>query len=168
MPHLARSYLEKYATIVAPSVEVFGDRYRTHWNYRPRMLLNNLDPYELQLDADTLVLSNLEPAFQEVEKGNLVAVREWEYDHVVADPKHRDDRQRELPPDSIFHRILKYPESHHQGLPIYNAGLLGLNREKHTMAIDLWAQATRDFERIDGTFFWVDQNKFSLIAASLL
>jgi hypothetical protein len=167
-PHLAKSHLAGYATIVSPSRDVFGDRYLTHWNYRPRMLVEGLDPYELQLDADTVVLSDMEPAFREIERGNLVVLREWVYDHGVKDEKRRDERDRELPPDSVFHRLLRYPELHRQRLPIYNAGLLGIHRENHRMIIDLWAQATRDYDRIAGTFFWVDQNKLSLILASLL
>jgi hypothetical protein len=167
-PHMAKSHLAGYATVVAPSGAVFGDRYLTHWNYRPRMLVENLDPYELQVDADTVVLSDLEPAFREIERGNLVVLREWNYDHCVNDAKGRDQRDRELPPDSVFHRLLRYPEIHRQGLPIYNAGLLGVHRQNHRMVIDLWAQATRDYDRIAGTFFWVDQNKLSLIVASLL
>jgi hypothetical protein len=168
LPHLARTYLSKFATLAGPPPEALGDRYRTDWNYRPRMLLNNLDPYELQVDADTIVLSDLETAFLEMEKGNMVVLREWEYDHHVPDPKRRDARRRELPPDSVFHRILRHPEIHHEGLPIYNAGLLGFHRENHRVVVDCWERATRDYDRIEGTFFGVDQNKLALIVASLL
>ena len=167
LPHLARMYLSQYAEIIAPSPRVFGDRYRQYWNYRPRMLAESLGPVELQMDADTIVLGDLEEAFSQIETGNFVAVREWEYDPVRPDPKGRDRRTRELAADSIFHRTLRHPEIHRRGLPIYNAGLLGLNREHHATLIDLWAQSTHDFEGIDGTFFRVDQNKLALIVASL-
>jgi hypothetical protein len=167
LPHLARTYLARYAEIVAPSPGVFDDRYREQWNYRPRMLAESLDPFELQMDADTVVLADLEDAFCSVEQGNFVAVREWEYDHAGTDEKGRDQRARELPADSVFHRILRHPEIHHRGLPIYNAGLLGLNREHHMPLINLWAQSTYDFKGIEGTFFQGDQNKLGLIVASL-
>lgn len=167
LPHLARTYLSQYAEIVAPSPRVFGDRYRQYWNYRPRMLAESLDPVELQMDADTIVLSDLEGAFSQIEAGNFVAVREWEYDPVRPDTKGRDRRTRELTAESVFHRTLRHPGIHSRGLPIYNAGLLGLNREHHAPLIDLWAQSTHDFEGIEGTFFRVDQNKLALIIASL-
>ena len=167
LPHLARTYMSQYAEIVTPSPQVFGDRYRQYWNYRPRMLAESLDPVELQMDADTIVLSDLEEAFSQIEAGNFVAVREWEYDPVRPDAKGRDRRTRELGAESVFHRTLRHPEIHRMGLPIYNAGLLGLNREHHAPLIDLWAQSTHDFEGIEGTFFRVDQNKLALITASL-
>lgn len=167
LPHLARTYLAQHVEIVAPSPRVFGDGYRQYWNYRPRMLAESLDPIELQMDADTIVLSDLEEAFRQIEAGNFAAVREWEFDPVRPDPKGRDRRTRELNAECFLHRMLRYPEIYQLGLPIYNAGLLGLNREHHAPLIDLWARSTRDFEGIDGTFFRVDQNKLALIVASL-
>lgn len=167
LPHIARSYLAGYASLVDPPQSAFGDRYLEDWNYRPRILKDCLDPLELQVDSDTVVLSDLEAAFAEMEKGNLVVLREWEYDHYVPDSKSRDARRRELPATSVFHRILRYPELHHQGLPIYNAGLVGWNRAQHSIIIEHWADSTRDPGNFEGTFFGVDQNKLALIIASL-
>ena len=168
LPHIARTHLARYAQIVSPSTHVFDEHYRANWNYRPRILSESLDPCELQLDADTVVLSDLEPAFEEIEKGNLVVLREWQYDHCNPDVKGRDYRRRELAADSVFHRILQHPELHRDGLPIYSGGLLGMRRDLHHAVVDLWAQTTLDFDGIKGTFFWVDQNKLSLVVASLL
>jgi hypothetical protein len=167
LPHLARIYLVQYVDLVEPSPQILEGRYRQFWNYRPRILAESVDSYELQMDADTIVLSDLEEAFSQMEKGNFVAVREWEYDPNRADEKGRDRRTPETNADSIFHRILRYPEIHRKGLPIYNAGLLGLNREHHAPLLNLWAQATHDSESIDDTFFRGDQNKLALIVASL-
>lgn len=168
LPHLARTHLSRFATLIGPPPEALDERYHTHWNYRPRILLDNLDPYELQVDADTVVLSDLETAFTEIEKGSMLVLREWEYDHRVPDAKRRDARDRELPADSVFHRILRHPGIHHEGLPIYNAGLLGFHRENHRVVVDCWERATHDHDRLEGTFFWVDQNKLALVIASLL
>jgi hypothetical protein len=167
LPHLARTHLARFATLVGPPREALGDDYRRDWSYRPRILRDKLDPYELQVDADTVVLDDLEEAFREIENGRMVVLREWEYDHRVADPKGRDARRRELPPDSVFHRMLKHPEIHHEGLPIYNGGLLGFNRERHQAVVDCWERSTRDFERTDGTFFGLELNKLALVVASL-
>lgn len=167
LPHMARTYLAGYASLIDPPEPAFGDRYLKDWNYRPRILKDHLDSLEIQVDADTVVLSDLEIVFAEMSKGNLAVVREWEYDHHVADSKSRDARRRELPATSVFHRILRYPELHHNGLPIYNAGLLGWNRDQHQFVIEHWAETTRDHHNIEGTFFKVDQNKLALIIASL-
>ena len=167
LPHLVRSYLARYASLVDPPREAFGDWYLQDWNYRPRMLRDYVDPLEIQVDCDTVVLSDLETAFAEMEKGNLVLLHEWDYHHHVPDAKSRDGRQRELPAGSVFHRILRYPELHHDGLSIYNAGLVGWNRDRHGIVIEQWAETTRDHDNTEGTFFAVDQNKLALVIASL-
>ena len=167
LPHIARSYLARYASLVAPPRAAFGDRYFEEMNYRPRIIKDYLDPLELQVDSDAVVLSDLETAFAEMEKGNLVVLREWEYDHHVPDPKSRDARRRELPSTSVFHRILRYPELHHDGLPIYNGGLLGWNRDQHRIVLGYWDETTRDHHNLEGTFFGGDQNKLALVIASL-
>ena len=164
MPHLARSYLSDHAEIVPTPDSVFGDHYRAHQNFRPRILSEvGIDPYEIQLDADTVVLCDLEEAFQQVERGHLVVMREWEYVH-----EEWKAKKRPMPGDSVFYRILEHPEIYKDRLPIYNAGILGFNRAKHGRVLDLWARATHDNDRLRGTLFRMEQNKLALIIASLL
>src|SRR5579864_8876874 len=67
LPHMVRSYLARYACLVDPPRPAFGDRYLEDWNYRPRILKDCLDPLEVQVDSDTVVLSDLETAFAEME-----------------------------------------------------------------------------------------------------
>lgn len=167
LPHLARTHLSRFATLVSPPAKALDGGYYRDWSYRARILLDHLDPYELQVDADTVVLSDLEAAFEQIEKGDMVVLREWEYDHHIPDPKGRDARQRDLPPDSVFHRILRYPELHHAGLPIYNAGLLGFHRDNHRIVVEHWEHLTREYDGTEGTFFDLEQNKLALIIASL-
>jgi hypothetical protein len=42
-----------------------------------------------------------------------------------------------LPAGNVFPPTLRHPEIHHEGLPIYNAGLLGPDRENHRIVVDL-------------------------------
>lgn len=164
LPHLARSCLSGHAEVVSPPAEAFGDHYRAHQNFRPRILsAAGIDPHELVLDADAVVLCDLEEAFQEIERGHLVVLKEWEYVHAERDP-----RRREVPPDSVLHRILEHPEIYQDRLPIYNAGILGFHRERHARVLDLWARSTHDHDRLRGTLFRMEQNKLALIVASLL
>jgi hypothetical protein len=166
LPHLVRTYLARHAEVMRPPAGIFGERYGEHWNYRSRFLAAaGIDPCELLLDADTVVLCDLEEAFREIERGQLVAAREWEYPDPVW---QRGYSYREPPPDSVFHRRLAHPEIWRQGLPIYNGGLLGLNRERHQVALDLWREATYHHDALDGTFFVVDQNSLALVLASLV
>lgn len=168
LPHLARTHLSRYATLVGPPAKALDGGYYRDWSYRARILIDNLDPYELQVDADTVVLGDLESAFAEIEKGNLVVLREWEYGHHVPDAKGRDARQRDLPAGSALHRMLRHPQLHHEGLPIYNAGLLGFHRENHRVVVEHWERVTREYDGTEGTFFDLEQNKLALIIASLL
>lgn len=165
LPHLVRTYLARHAEVVRPPAAIFGDRYREHWNYRSRFLAAaGIDPCELLLDADTVVLCDLEEAFREIERGKLVAAREWVYPDPVW---QRGYTYRELPADSVFHRRLAHPEIWREGLPIFNGGLLGFNREAHGAVLDLWREATYHHEQLEGTFFVLDQNSLALIVASL-
>lgn len=165
LPHLVRTVLARYAEVVRPPAAILGDRYRERWNYRARFLAAaGIDPCELLLDVDTVVLCDLEEAFRAVERGSVVAAREWDYPDPVW---MRGYTYRELPPESVFHRRLAHPEIHREGLPIYNAGLLGLNRAEHQVVLDLWREASYDHDALDGTFFALDQNGLALILASL-
>jgi hypothetical protein len=165
LPHLVRSYLARYAEIVQPPAAILGDHYHENWYYRPRFLAAaGIDPCELLLDVDTVVLSDLEEAFREIEAGKVVAVREWDY---IYPDSNREWDYRDLPPDSIYHRRLAYPEIYKESLPIYNGGLLGFNRERHGFVIDLWREPTLHHHQLDGTFFALDQHSLSLILASL-
>ncbi|HEY7214700.1 MAG TPA: hypothetical protein VIC28_08720 [Thermoanaerobaculia bacterium] len=166
LPHLARSYLARWAEVVPPPPEILGDHYREHWFYRPRFLAAaGIDPYELVLDADTVVLADLEEAFREIESGRVVAVREREYVHPDS---LREWDDRDLPAESIFHRLLAHPEIYKESpLPIYNGGLLGFNREQHRFLIDLWRRTTACYDQLHGTFFALDQHSLSLLLASL-
>lgn len=165
LPHLVRSYLARHAEVVQPPAAILGDHYLEHWNYRPRFLAAaGIDPCELLLDVDTVVLSDLEEAFREIEAGKVVAVREWDY---VYPDSNREWDYRDLPADSIYHRRLAHPEIYKESLPIYNGGLLGFNRERHGFLIDLWQEPTRHYDLLERTFFALDQHSLSLILASL-
>jgi hypothetical protein len=165
LPHLVRSHLGRWAEVLQPPPEILGDHYHEHWNYRPRFLAAaGIDPCELLLDADTVVLSDLEEAFREIEAGKVVAVREWDYVHPDS---QREYDYRELPADSIYHRRLAHPEIYKESLPIFNGGLLGFNRERHRFLIDLWREPTAHHDELGGTFFALDQHSLSLILASL-
>ncbi len=165
LPHLLRAQLARHAEVLRPPAAILDDRFGKSWNFRSRFLAAaGVDPCELVLDADTLVLCDLEEAFRELERGRLVAVREWVYPDPVWG---RGYTYRELPPDSVFHRRLAHPEIYREGLPIFNAGLLGLNREAHGAVLDLWSEVTYHLDALDGTFFWLDQNNLALILASL-
>jgi hypothetical protein len=166
LPHLVSSYLARYAEVVQPPASILGDHYHEHWYYRPRLLAaTGIAPCELLLDADTVVLSDLEEAFREIEAGRAVVVREWDY---VYPDSNREWNYQDLPLDSIYHRRLAHPEIYKEStLPIYNGGLLGFNRERHGPVIDLWREATLHHDQLDGTFFALDQHSLSLILASL-
>jgi hypothetical protein len=165
LPHLVRSYLSCYAQVIPPPPEILGDHYHEYWFYRPRFLAAaGIDPYELLLDVDTVVLSDLEEAFLEIEAGRAVVVREWDYVHPDS---QREFDYRDLPPDSVYHRLLAHPEIYKESLPIYNGGLLGFNREKHRFLLDLWRAPTAHHDQLHGTFFALDQHSLSLILASL-
>jgi hypothetical protein len=168
LPHLARTHLARFATLVGPPAHALDAGYYRDWSYRARILRDNLDPYELQVDADTVVLSDLESAFARIERGEMAVLREWEYDHHVPDAKGRDARHREPPAGGALHRMLRHPEIHHEGLPIYNAGLLGFHRDNHRVVVELWERVTREYDGTEGTFFDLEQNKLALIIASLL
>jgi hypothetical protein len=166
LPHLVRTYLGCWAEVLQPPPEILGDHYHENWFYRPRFLAAaGIDPYELLLDADTVVLSDLEEAFREIEAGRVVAVREWDYVHPDS---LREWSYRDLPADSVYHLLLAHPEIYKESpLPIYNGGLLGFNRELHGFVIDLWRRPTEHHDELDGTFFALDQHSLSLILASL-
>jgi hypothetical protein len=164
LPHLLRSGLERHAEVVSPPASILGDHYLELVHYRPRFLAAvGIDPYELLLDADTVVLSDLEEAFRAIEAGEVAAVREWEYVHAEMGHEYP-----ELTSGSVFHRLLAYPEAFREGpLPIYNFGLLGLNREAHGPLIELLEEVTHHHDELAGTFFEVDQNGMALVLASL-
>ena len=137
LPHLARTYLAQYVDIIAPSPQILGDRYRQFWNYRPRMLAESVDPYELQMDADTIVLSDLEEAFSEIERGNFTAVREWEYDPNRIDEKGRDRRTREPDARAVFFTgSCDIRKSTVRDCRSTMLACLGLSRERHLPLLD--------------------------------
>ncbi|MGH9362246.1 MAG: hypothetical protein ACRD2T_10035, partial [Thermoanaerobaculia bacterium] len=164
LPHLLRCGLARHAEVLSPPPSIFGDHYLELVHYRPRFLaVAGIDPCELLLDADTVVLSDLEEAFRAIEAGNLVAVREWEYVHAEMAAQYG-----ELPSASVYHRRLAHPEIYREGpLPIYNFGLLGLNRAAHAPLLDLLSATSHYHEQLAGTFFDVDQNGLALVLASL-
>ncbi len=164
LPHLLRGGLARHAEVLSPPPTIFGDHYLEMVHYRPRFLAAaGIDPYELLLDADTVVLSDLEEAFRAIEAGNLVGVREWEYVHAETGHEYP-----ELPSGSVFHRLLAHPEIYREGpLPIYNFGLLGVNRAAHAWFIDLLEEVSHHHDQLAGTFFDVDQNGMALVLASL-
>jgi hypothetical protein len=184
LPHLLKTYLSGYAEVVAVPETLFSKEYYDQFYFRPRILnAVGIEEHEILIDVDTVVLSDLEDIFREVEKGRVVVLKEWDYLHADARDAHRDvpedsayiyrrvikqpDAFQDLPEDSIFHRILKHPEAYKDGLRIYNGGLLGFNRKAHEFIIDLWAQSTRQHDYLKNTFFVNDQNNLSLILASL-
>ena len=165
LPHLLRSHLGRFAEVVQPPAAILGNHYREHFYYRPRFLAAaGIERHELLLDADMVVLSDLEEAFREIEAGRVVAVREWRYVHPDS---LREWNYRDLPAASAYHRLLAHPEIYKEGLPIYNGGLLGFNRDRHGDVLDLWRQGTEHHEELADTFFALDQHSLSLILASL-
>ncbi len=165
LPHLVRHDLARFADVIRPPAGILGDRYRERWNYRARFLAAaGTDPCELLLDADTVVLCDLEEAFRPLERGLFVGAREWVYPDPVW---MRGYTYRDLPCESVYHRRLAHPEIHREGLAIYNGGLLGFNAARHQEVLDVWCDASYDHEALDGTFFALDQNGLALVLASL-
>lgn len=185
LPHLLKTYLSRYAQVSPVQESLFGNHYYHHSFFRPRILnAVGIEEQEILIDVDTVVLSNLEDIFREIEKGRVVVLNEWDYLHPSARDAHKDlpedstyiyrkiikqpDPRRDLPEDSIFHQFLKYPEVYKDRLRVYNGGLLGFNRKEHEFILDLWSQSTRHQDHLGDTFFMSDQHNLSLILASLL
>lgn len=102
-------------------------------------LLNNMCDYEILLDADTMFLSNIDHLFNHIVEGKLVLAREhvdiyhkvyvdsndWEAEHARIQfelRKYVGDIANNYTPDLVT--------------PTYNAGLFGINKEKHSFLLE--------------------------------
>jgi hypothetical protein len=164
LPHMLKTYLANYVDVMPiPDPVLQQAASNRGYYYRPIVLhALGIDEYEILLDIDTVVLSDLEDIYRALEQGHVVVVREWEYADAEQRLTHKD-----LPPESIYHRLLVYPDLYKEPMAIYNGGLLGLSQRQHRFLLDLWYQSTQYDHELAGTFFYLDQHNLSLILASL-
>lgn len=96
-------------------------------------MLDNMDEYQILLDADTLFLSNTDFLFDIIEEGKIIGSTEFDNEYSTeAYYKNTDDffydkhlLQTHLGEDIIKEFNLKFTNK------VFNGGLLGFNKSKH-------------------------------------
>lgn len=133
--------IEKHCEVIHVDKGNFLDtQFKGKYLFKWIGLLNHMCDVEILLDADTMFLSNTDHLFNHLEQGKLLVARE----HV--DIYHRayvdNAKDWEVEHARIQFELRKFigdlANDYTIGLvtPTYNAGLFGLNREKHSFLLE--------------------------------
>lgn len=155
--HLLRTYLSKFVDVVELRNKSLKDRKWLHGcMFRPAMLADQgFDEAELFLDADMVVLGDLEWPLHLIESGKFVCSTEWVWgpDELDTNVAKRWTKIVGVAPPQQF--------------DVANGGLLGFNFSRHQELARLWARICRDSYIYEREPFNNDQMAISGLLESL-
>ena len=157
MNHLLRSYLQRYVSVIDVGDPLLNDdgMFLYAWNWRPRITRNYIEGIELFLDADIVILNDLEEVFAYLEQGYFVGSPEFTYQYDKDEAQYLKDGQG-------WQKIIG-TTSFVKEFDIYNAGFYGFNRHYHEHLLELWDCSSRVRQFHENEPFYWEQWTFSLI-----
>ena len=138
------------------SINLFNGRLLSKW----MALSEHMDDTEIFIDADCIVLNNIEHLFDDLEKGNMVVSREWQGDIHL---NHTEEEIANI--NSEFNRCgIDTDFKVGDVLPIYNAGLIGYSR-RHKWLLEqcISLMMTKEINTFPSSISYYEQNMMSFL-----
>jgi hypothetical protein len=161
--------IEKHCEVIHVNKESLLDsQFKGKYLFKWLGLIRHMCDFEILLDADTMFLSNIDYLFNHIEEGKLVVARE----HVdICHKVYVDNKQDwQAEHSRIQHELRKYignvADNYTEDLitPTYNAGLFGLNKEKHSFLLEKSIEIlTSDFDAKKNPISHLEQFNINLL-----
>lgn len=116
-------------------------------------LLKGMSDYEILLDADTIMLSNMDHLFDEIQKGVFVGVNEFENQKLKHGIYYQSEEEEKREHDYVKLALKKHTPEYHKKYKldteheVFNAGLYGLSKKAHSYLLE------KSIEIIDNNSF---------------